>query len=100
MYFANSWEDALLLIRTGVKPHLILSDINMPGWMSCSCWAIKKRSPDIVVDVSPVKGPCPAEMPDRQRRARPGRLCQRRTLIDKALEECIGGYAQPLGFIG
>ena len=41
MHFAASGEAALALLSGGIEPGVIviLSDINMPGWTACSCWA-------------------------------------------------------------
>jgi len=40
MHIANSGEMALEQLNGGIEPTLIviLSDINMPGWMGCSSW--------------------------------------------------------------
>jgi CheY-like chemotaxis protein len=50
MHFANSGEDALHLLRAGVEPHLILSDINMPGMDGLTLLGtIKQQFPDLPV---------------------------------------------------
>ena len=48
MHFANSGEDALHLLRAGMTPHLILSDINMPGMDGLTLLGtIKRQFPDL-----------------------------------------------------
>jgi len=50
MHFANSGEDALRLLGAGIKPHLILSDINMPGMDGLTLLeSVKQRFPDLPV---------------------------------------------------
>ena len=65
MHFANSGEDALHLLRAGVKPDLILSDINMPGMDGLRLLGeIKKRFPKL-----PVMMVTAYDDDDRKRRA-------------------------------
>jgi len=50
MHFANSGEDALRLLGAGIEPHLILSDINMPGMDGLTLLErVKQRFPDLPV---------------------------------------------------
>jgi CheY-like chemotaxis protein len=50
MHFANSGEDALQKLNNGIEPHLILSDINMPGMDGLTLLGeIKQRFPDLPV---------------------------------------------------
>jgi CheY-like chemotaxis protein len=52
MHFANSGEEALRKLASGIEPHLIviLSDINMPGMDGLELLgAIKQRFPDLPV---------------------------------------------------
>jgi CheY-like chemotaxis protein len=65
MHFANSGEDALHLLRAGIKPDLILSDINMPGMDGLRLLGeIKKRFPKL-----PVMMVTAYDDDDRKRRA-------------------------------
>ena len=50
LHFANSGEDVLRLLTAGIKPHLILSDINMPGMDGLMLLGeVKQRFPDLPV---------------------------------------------------
>ena len=68
MHFANSGEEALGKLASGIEPHLIviLSDINMPGMDGLELLgAIKQRFPDLPVMMVTAYG-------DDERRRRAG----------------------------